>query len=292
MWGVLLILYTNCYPPGVYLATAPSFVWGIDPSALGSAPQSKYGSRADCKHRCTRYPSQCDSGDTFTQDQLILNSLKQSRKRTEASPTKIKGRCKSIGVTPRDVRSRNCFDTTLWKEDATMNDEKERLYRCPVCDTVVEVLDRVGIDLVCCGPAMIPLKPRTERCGADHHLPLIRPEGEGLTVVVGAGSEHPMVEDHHIEWIEVAFDSKCFRHFLKPGQKPSATFDIGTCDREVSIQAYCNVHGLWESVEKISPAAFGCDQIRNARIGETGFTSVQPNPGCCGRDTQLIRTPL
>lgn len=174
-----------------------------------------------------------------------------------------------------------------------MSDEKGRLYRCPVCDTVVEVLDRVGIELVCCGPAMIPLRPRTARTDAEGHLPLIRPGGEGLTIVVGAEREHPMDEDHHIEWIEVSFGSKCFRHFLRAGQKPRVTFEIGPCDREVAIQAYCNVHGLWRSVERISSAAFAGGRSGQARIGKNDIGSVPPvpesRPTC---DAQLIRTPL
>ena len=174
-----------------------------------------------------------------------------------------------------------------------MSDEKARLYRCPVCDTVVEVLDRVGIELVCCGPAMIPLRPRTARTDAERHLPTIRPGGEGLTVVVGAEREHPMDEGHHIEWIEVSFDSKCFRHFLRPGQKPQAAFEIDPCDREVAIQAYCNVHGLWRSVERISSGAFFGGRTGQARTGENDIGPVPPVPASCPtRDAKLLRAPL
>ncbi len=137
---------------------------------------------------------------------------------------------------------------------AIMNDWNARLYRCPVCDTVVEVLDKVGMDLVCCGPPMVPLKPNKDTDGHGHH-PTIRSGRQTLTIAVGEG-DHPMEEDHHIEWIEVTYEGKCFRQFLRPGETPQATFEIDACSREVSLQAYCNVHGLWQSVAelKVSPS--------------------------------------
>lgn len=55
--------------------------------------------------------------------------------------------------------------------------------------------------------------------------------------------DHPMLENHYIEWIEVHTDNKVYRKFLKPGDKPEAIFKLD--DVVTSAKAYCNLHGLW-----------------------------------------------
>jgi len=56
---------------------------------------------------------------------------------------------------------------------------------------------------------------------------------------------HPMMSNHYIEWIEVTTDSNVYRKFLKPGDKPEASFIIK--DKKLRVRAYCNIHGLWTS---------------------------------------------
>ena len=138
-----------------------------------------------------------------------------------------------------------------------MGDKKVRLYRCPICDTVVEMLDKVGLELACCGPAMVPLEPKTGHPGATTHLPIIRQTARSLTVVVSA-KRHPMTENHYIEWIEVFSGGKCMRAFMEPFQEPEATFELQWGQREIEARAYCNVHGLWEASANLSiPAMLG-----------------------------------
>lgn len=168
-----------------------------------------------------------------------------------------------------------------------MNQQTARLYSCPVCDTVVEVLDRVGSDLVCCGPAMIPLEPKTGETGAKNHLPVIRRSEQGLTVGVGAG-RHPMSEDHHIEWIEVAFGNKCFREFLTPGQKPKVTFEIDPHHIKLALRAYCNVHGLWESLAKIGSQSLGFHTARGARTGTGRYPPAKRSSQPFGSGTGFV----
>ena len=160
---------------------------------------------------------------------------------------------------------------------------KVRLLRCPVCDTVVDVLDHVGMDLVCCGPSMIPLETQSARPGTETHLPVVHLGPEGLKVCIGA-QRHPMDDDHYIEWVEVGFDGMCMRQFFEPGQVPETTFEMYPRDRTVMVQAYCNVHGLWRSVEKLTLRRLRRGTGRQIRIdGQTaGFlAAVSQDPEAC-----------
>ena len=78
--------------------------------------------------------------------------------------------------------------------------------------------------------------------GKEKHVPVIEKAEHGFKVSVGS-TLHPMEEKHYIEWIEVIADGKAYREFLKPGDKPEATFCIDAA--EITAREYCNIHGLW-----------------------------------------------
>ena len=78
----------------------------------------------------------------------------------------------------------------------------------------------------------------------EKHIPVIEETETGIKVKVGS-VEHPMEEDHYIEWIEVLVDGKSYRTFLKPGIKPEAEFCISA--ENITARMYCNIHGLWKS---------------------------------------------
>ncbi|MEG1663101.1 MAG: desulfoferrodoxin family protein, partial [Clostridia bacterium] len=67
----------------------------------------------------------------------------------------------------------------------------------------------------------------------------------GITVTVGSVL-HPMLENHHIEWI--------YLETVKGGQRkicvdsPSANFALAPDDMAVAAYAYCNLHGLWRTL--------------------------------------------
>ena len=83
----------------------------------------------------------------------------------------------------------------------------------------------------------------TVDAAVEKHLPVIENIDGGVIVKVGA-VEHPMLEEHHIEWIEVHTANKVYRKYLKPGEKPEAIFKV---DEEVLFaREYCNLHGFWK----------------------------------------------
>jgi superoxide reductase len=118
-----------------------------------------------------------------------------------------------------------------------------RTYRCNLCGNIVEVLHQGDGILVCCGQPMELLDEKTKDEGNEKHKPVIETTENGIKVKVGS-VEHPMTEEHYIEWIEVQADGKTYIQHLTPKSKPEAEFCIKSTN--VLVKAYCNKHGLWK----------------------------------------------
>ena len=129
-----------------------------------------------------------------------------------------------------------------------------QIYKCEVCGNIVEVLRTGAGELVCCGQPMklqaentvdaVTEKPAAAKAMADKHVPIIKETDAGIKIKIGE-VEHPMTEEHYIEWTEVIADGRVYRKFLKPGDKPEAVFVVDADD--VIARAYCNLHGLWQA---------------------------------------------
>lgn len=119
-----------------------------------------------------------------------------------------------------------------------------QVYKCNICGNIVEVLNVGGGILVCCGQDMELLEEKKEDVGMEKHVPVVEKTENGFKVKVGS-IEHPMINEHYIQWIEVIADGRVYKKFLKPGMKPEAEF----CIRADKIEAreYCNIHGLWRN---------------------------------------------
>jgi len=122
--------------------------------------------------------------------------------------------------------------------------QRLEVYKCDICGNIVEVLHEGAGELVCCGQPMKLFTANTVDATKEKHVPVITPVSGGFKVAVG-GVAHPMEEKHYIEWIELLADGKAYRQFLKPGDKPEATFMVAA--QSVSAREYCNLHGLWKA---------------------------------------------
>ena len=118
------------------------------------------------------------------------------------------------------------------------------IYRCPVCGNIVEVLNAGTGELVCCGKPMILLKENTTDAAQEKHVPVVEKTSNGYHVRVGS-VEHPMLNEHYIQWIELLTPKSVLRCELKPGCKPEATFI--TNEECLCAREYCNLHGLWKA---------------------------------------------
>ena len=117
------------------------------------------------------------------------------------------------------------------------------VYRCAVCGNIVEIVHMAAGTLSCCGQPMNLLTENSVDASKEKHVPVIEPVDKGYKVKVGS-VEHPMLENHYIEWIELVEENKVRVH-LHPGDKPEAIFY--TDCKNVYARGYCNLHGLWIS---------------------------------------------
>ena len=117
------------------------------------------------------------------------------------------------------------------------------IYKCEKCGNIVEVLNGGIGQLVCCGEPMELLDEKTADAATEKHVPVITKFDTGYKVRVGS-VQHPMLEEHYIQWIELLADGKAYRQFLEPGNEPEAAFNVQA--DSVSAREYCNVHGLWK----------------------------------------------
>ncbi len=124
-----------------------------------------------------------------------------------------------------------------------MSQQKE-VYKCEICGNIIEVLHSGAGKLICCGKEMKLFRENTVDAAVEKHVPVIEKKGNTVTIKVGS-VEHPMEEKHYIEFIEVMTDSKIYRQYLKPGEKPAATFEI--VGNIAIAREYCNIHGLWKN---------------------------------------------
>ena len=122
--------------------------------------------------------------------------------------------------------------------------ERGQVYRCSICGNIVQVMHAGVGELVCCGKPMELLQDKTEDEGMEKHVPVIEKTSAGVKVKVGS-VEHPMEEQHFIEWIELIADGVSHIKFLKPGEKPEAEFCVS--GENLSAREYCSVHGLWKA---------------------------------------------
>jgi superoxide reductase len=88
------------------------------------------------------------------------------------------------------------------------------------------------------------LKPNQMIALEEKHLPIVKREGNTLTVCVGRVL-HPMSREHSILWVEIKSRHGTQRINMKKGDDPIAIFHMND-DGPVSVYAYCNLHGLWK----------------------------------------------
>ena len=126
------------------------------------------------------------------------------------------------------------------KEDIIM-----KFYRCKHCGNIIAVINDSGVPVKCCGETMEAIEPNTTDAAGEKHVPVVTVNGNIVTVTVGE-VEHPMLEEHFIQWIMLETKEGRQRKTLKPGDKPVATFALTDTDEVVAAYEYCNLHGLWK----------------------------------------------
>lgn len=121
-----------------------------------------------------------------------------------------------------------------------------KFYICEHCGNIIAKVKDSNVPVVCCGEAMKELVPNTKEAATEKHIPVCTINGNVVEVKVGE-VEHPMSEEHYIEWIMLQTKQGNQRKELKPTDTPCASFALVDGDEVVAAYAYCNLHGLWKA---------------------------------------------
>ena len=121
--------------------------------------------------------------------------------------------------------------------------QRTELYKCRVCQNVVEVV-REGIgELVCCNEPMLHLTENTEETAAkEKHVPVF----EDNKIKVGS-LPHPMTEEHHIQFIEAISPDRKYiiRKYLAANEEASMDINYDYGKDSFIMREWCNLHGVW-----------------------------------------------
>ena len=123
--------------------------------------------------------------------------------------------------------------------------KNNKFYICAHCGNIVEMVHDAGVPVVCCGQKMEELVPNTVEASGEKHIPAVSVKDGIVEVNVGA-VDHPMVDVHWIEWVQLQTDRGSRRHYLNPGEAPKVSFLLGD-EKPIAVYAYCNLHGLWKT---------------------------------------------
>ena len=120
-----------------------------------------------------------------------------------------------------------------------------KFYVCAHCGNIVEMVNDAGVKPFCCGQEMDALVPGSVDASVEKHVPAVKVSGDVVEVNVGS-VDHPMVDVHWIEWVQLVTDKGSYRKWLNPGESPSVKFLLGE-EKPLAVYAYCNLHGLWKT---------------------------------------------
>ena len=122
---------------------------------------------------------------------------------------------------------------------------EQKFFICEHCGNIIAMVKNTGVPVMCCGQKMTELVPGTTDAAVEKHVPSYVVEGNKVIVTVGE-VEHPMAEEHYIEWVSIQTKQGNQRKALKPGEAPKICFSICEGDEIEAVYAYCNLHGLWK----------------------------------------------
>ncbi|MFQ9516474.1 MAG: desulfoferrodoxin family protein [Eubacterium sp.] len=120
-----------------------------------------------------------------------------------------------------------------------------KFYVCEHCGNIIHFVKDAGVPVMCCGEKMKELVPGITDAAQEKHVPVIEQDGQKVVVKVGS-LEHPMLEEHYIEWIVLETKKGYQKVNLKPGDEPNAEFMLTEDDKVVAAYEFCNLHGLWK----------------------------------------------
>ena len=120
-------------------------------------------------------------------------------------------------------------------------------YKCNLCGNfITKKKKKTAVTPVCCGKTMTEITANTTDAAQEKHVPVVN--GDSDTVHVNIGSvDHPMLEEHYIQFIVLETSKGYQKKDLKPGDAPCASFKLTDGEKAIAVYEYCNLHGLWKT---------------------------------------------
>ncbi len=118
-----------------------------------------------------------------------------------------------------------------------------KFYKCDDCEDLILHLFNYNEDATDCSEGRMEMKVGTIDASLEKHVPFVEREGDILKVSIGE-VEHPMVDDHWIDFIIAEREDGFELKRLKPGDKPYAEFNA---EGVIAIYEFCNLHGVWKT---------------------------------------------
>ena len=122
----------------------------------------------------------------------------------------------------------------------------QKIYICEHCGNIITKIDDAGVPVMCCGQVMKEVIAGEVEASHEKHIPVVNNNDKLVEVTIGS-VEHPMTEEHLIEWVMIETTQGIQIKKLKAGNLPKVEFKLSKNDELLSVYAYCNLHGLWKS---------------------------------------------
>jgi len=141
------------------------------------------------------------------------------------------------------IKTTKTTNNDRYKEKKIM---EQKFYRCEHCGNIVAKVKISGVPVMCCGEAMKEIIPSSTDASTEKHIPVINVVDNKVYVTIGS-TEHPMNEDHYIEWVSLQTKFGNQRKALSPNTPPKVCFALCEGDEIEAVYAYCNLHSLWKN---------------------------------------------
>lgn len=121
-----------------------------------------------------------------------------------------------------------------------------KFFICRHCGKIIAIVKDSKVPTYCCGEVMEELIPGVTEGSEEKHIPVIKIEGNTVTVTVGS-KLHPSIAEHYIEWILLQTTNGIQQKWIGAGKEPKVDFAILTGERVTAAYEYCNIHKLWRA---------------------------------------------
>lgn len=117
-----------------------------------------------------------------------------------------------------------------------------QIFKCDACNKLFLTL---GKEKAPGGNGFVELPANSTDAATEKHVPEVEFNNGGITVRIGSVL-HPMLPEHHIEWVLVETVNGGLFHYFSPGDTPEVTFPSVDKAQVLAVYEYCNLHGLWK----------------------------------------------